>query len=389
MNGDATTERTEGGRTEGDLDNVRPIDPRRTEGRAHPPIIATAVEPPKRGGGVAKRVLLIILPLVVLGLGGREGLRWWEHDRFFVETDDAYVTAEITWVAAKIAGHVSEIAVRANQHVEAGEVIARIDDGDYRLAIRAANDKLASGRATVERVGRQIEAARATVGQTAAQLESARATLRKAEGDFTRQSELSANRYASVATADSARAARDTAAAAVTAAEAGLAQAKTNVTVVEAQRAEAEGALRESETTLAKAERDLSFTEIKAPVDGVVGTHAVEVGAYVAAGTRIVPIIADDGYHLDANFKETQLANIRPGAPVEVRLDAYPDRVFTARVASLSPGTGAVFSLLPPENATGNFTKIVQRLPVRLDVDDPDHLLRSGLSAAVAVDTRG
>jgi len=366
--------------------NVRSIDSRHADGRVPPSEVAA---PAPREKKIVKRAILVALLLGAATLGGREGLRWWEHGRFLVETDDAYVTAETTWIAAKISGHIASIPVSANQRVKAGDVIARVDDGDHRLAIRAARDKLASQAATVERVARQIGASRAAVEQAAAQLESARATLRKAESDFARQSELAAGRVASVATVDTARAARDTAAAAVTAAEAAVSLARNNVAVVEAQKVEASGAYAELETTLAKAERDLSFTEIKAPVDGVVGSRAVELGAFVVPGTRIVPLIADDGYHVDANFKETQLAGIHPGSPVELTLDAYPGRVFAARVVSLSPGTGAVFSLLPPENATGNFTKIVQRVPVRLSVEDPERLLRSGLSAVVAVDTRG
>jgi len=368
------------------MENARSTDSPFADGRDRP---SRAAALRSMGKTVLKRVLLSALLLGVATLGVGEGWRWWNHDRYFVETDDAYVTAETTWVAAKISGHIAEIAVSANQHVKAGDVIARVDDGDYRLAIRAARDKLASQAATVERVGRQIDASRASVAQSTAQLESARATLRKAEADFTRQNELTTNRVASVAASDTARAARDTASAAVTAAEASVLLARNNVAVVEAQKVEAESAYRELETTLAKAERDLSFTEIKAPVDGVTGARAVELGAFVAAGSRIVPLIADNGYHVDANLKETQLTGVRPGSPVELTLDAYPGRTFAARVASLSPGTGAVFSLLPPENATGNFTKIVQRLSVRLDVDDPDHLLRSGLSAVAAVDTRG
>jgi membrane fusion protein, multidrug efflux system len=366
----------------------------RTSDRRTAPAAAPAPAPnpappaPKAPGNPRKALILLAIALTAGGIGARYGYQWYTHDRFFVTTDNAYVTADITQIAAKVPGYIAEIAVSENSRVKAGDVLARIDGGDYELAVRAAREKLDSQRATIERIARQAEAARMAVVQAKAQAESTRATLARANAEFGRQAELSTARFASLSALDAARAARDTASASVRAADASVSQAEANVLVTEAQRAEAVSVLAEQKTTLAKAERDLSFTEIRAPVGGIVGTRAVEIGSYVQAGSRITGLVASGKTEIDANFKETQIAGLKPGAPVEVRADAFDGRVFPGKLVSLSPATGAVFSLLPPENATGNFTKIVQRLPVRIKVEDPEGLLRTGLSVDVAVDRR-
>lgn len=392
MDAQGNVERMESGATE-TSDTVRPFDRHAPGHASHQPHRQAVGKPePAPKGGAKRKAVLPILALAVLGLGGHYGYRWWIHDRFFITTDDAYVAADITQIAAKVSGYVATMDVQANQRITAGDIIARIDDGDYRLAVRTARNKLDSQNATIARIERQIAAARAGVGQAQAQVESARASLTRASADFERQSSLTASRVGSAAQLDAARAARDTAAAAVRSADATLNQSQANVAVYEAQKVEAENARAELETAIDKAERDLSFTVIRAPVDGTIGARAVEVGAYVQPGTRITALIADGGLHIDANFKETQIDGIHPDSPVEIMVDAYPDRALEGRVVSLSPATGATFSLLPPENATGNFTKIVQRVPVRVAVSDKDvadGLLRAGLSVLVGVDKRG
>ena len=173
--------------------------------------------------------------------------------------------------------------------------------------------------------------------------------------------------------------------------EAGLVAAKANVDVLQAQRHEAESLAAELRTAVERAKRDLDFTTIRAPFDGVVGNKAVEAGAYVMPGTRIAALVPLQSVRVDANFKETQVQRMRPGQPVTLTIDAYPDREIHGSVDSFSPASGSVFSLLPPDNATGNFTKIVQRLPVRVRVPEDvarEGFLRPGLSAVVRVDTR-
>jgi membrane fusion protein (multidrug efflux system) len=360
--------------------------------RAQPSAAPTAAARPaaKRRRPLRGLVLLAALA-AALGYGGYRAQHWWAEGRFLVATDDAYVRADITVLAAKVSGYVASVEVENNQPVRIGDPIARIDDGDYRLALEAARARLATQRSTVERIGKQIEAAGAAVARAEAQLAAARADALRAAADFARQAELARSSFASRARLDGATADRDRSEAAVRSAEAGLAAERANVGVLVAQRAEAERAAGELETEVAKALRDVSFTVIRAPVAGVVGNKAVEVGAYVQPGTRLAALVPLESVHIDANFKETQLAGIEPGQKARIAVDAFPDREILGTVESVAPASGAVFSLLPPENATGNFTKIVQRVPVRIRIEPEvaqEGVLRPGLSVVVDVDTR-
>ncbi|MEE1610994.1 HlyD family secretion protein [Microvirga sp. CF3016] len=350
-----------------------------------------AAEPKARKGGFGKKAVILAVLAAALAFGGYEGYHWWTEGRFMVSTDDAYVQADITILSAKISGYVSSVAVTNNQSVRTGDLIAKIDDGDYRLALQSAKDKFATQQSAIARVGRQIEAGRASVAQAEAQVVSAQAEAERAESDYARQQQLARSDYTSRAALENAKAARDRANAEVKSAQAALAAARANVEVLAAQRNEGERLAAELQTAVDKAERDLSFTEIRAPVDGVVGNKAMEVGTYVQPGARLAALVPLTSVRVDANFKETQLASLRPGQKVHVKVDAFPDSDIVGTVESVSPASGAVFSLLPPENATGNFTKIVQRVPVRVTVS-PEvaqrGLLRPGLSVVVDVDTR-
>jgi membrane fusion protein (multidrug efflux system) len=342
-------------------------------------------------GGNRKRAVLAAGLLVVLAAGGAYGYRYATVGRYFVSTDDAYVRANNTTVAAKIAGYIANIAVTDNQHVHAGDVIATIDDGDYRLAVQSARDKLATQEATVARLGRQAEAQQAAIDQAQAQLASAQAAARRTQNDFERQQALVAKDFASRATFDQAQAARDQAAAMVDNGKAMVTAAQSNLDVIKAQQQEAVRTAAELRTALAKTERDLSFTVIRAPVDGVFGNRAAQPGDYVQPAQRLASVVPLNDVYIDANFKETQLARLSPGQPVTISVDALPGREIEGTVASMAPASGAVFSLLPPDNATGNFTKIVQRVPVRVAVPTDvaaELLLRPGMSVVVSVDTR-
>jgi membrane fusion protein (multidrug efflux system) len=348
------------------------------------------VEPKAKRKFSKKPVILAVLA-AALGFGAYEGHEWWTNGRFMVSTDAAYVQADITILSAKVSGYVTSLAVANNQSVKAGELIAKIDDGDYRLALQSAKDKLATQASTVARIGRQIEAGRASVTQAEAQIAAARADAERAEADYNRQVQLSRSDYTSKATLENAKAGRDRADANVRSAQAAQVAAAANVDVLSAQRTEAQRVVAELQTTVEKAERDLSFTEIRAPFDGVIGNKAVEVGTFVQPGARLAALVPLTSVHVDANFKETQLASLKPGQQVHIEVDAFPDTDIVGTVESVAPASGAVFSLLPPENATGNFTKIVQRVPVRVTVSEDiaqKGLLRPGLSVVVSVDTR-
>jgi membrane fusion protein (multidrug efflux system) len=310
--------------------------------------------------------------------------------RFYISTDDAYVRANNTMLGARVAGHIAAILPRDNALVHASDVIFRIDDGDYRIAVDAARTKIATQQATIDRIGRQIDAQVAAVEQAQANLASAEAGLRRASLDYDRQQSLSTKGFASHATFEQSEAARDQGIAGVKAAQAAHDTAKSNVDVTRAQQAEAVAQLAELKTSLAKAERDLDFASVRSPVEGTFSNRLVNTGDFVAVGQRLGNVVPLDDVYIDANFKETQLKRIRPGQPVTIKVDAYGFRKFKGTVESLSPAAGSVFTLLPPDNATGNFTKIVQRLPVRIRVPKDvarQNLLRAGMSVYATVDT--
>jgi len=346
---------------------------------------------PARKKGRSKKPLLFAVVAAALGFGVYEGYGWWTDGRFMVSTEDAYVQADITILSAKVSGYVQSVAVTNNQSVKAGDLIAKIDDGDYRLALRSAQDKLSTQQSAIARIGRQIEAGRASVAQAHALIAAAQADAERAESDYARQQQLARSDFTSRAALENAKAARDRAVANVQSAQAALSAARANVDVLAAQQTEAQRVAAELQTVVERAERDLSFTEIRAPVDGVIGNKAMEVGTFVQPGARLAALVPLASVRVDANFKETQLASLKVGQKVHIEVDAFPDAEVVGTVESVSPASGAVFSLLPPENATGNFTKIVQRVPVRVSVDPAvvrQGILRPGLSVVVDVDTR-
>jgi membrane fusion protein (multidrug efflux system) len=357
-----------------------------------PAKIAIEIPPSQaRSPKVRRLAMLGVALLVAAAAGGNFGYRWWTVGRFIEATDDAYVSAHNTTLAAKVAGYVSSIAADDNARVRAGDVIATIDDGDFRLAVDAARDKVATQQATVDRIGRQIVAQQAQVAQAKAQLVSAQAGETRMRLELDRQQSLAQRDFASRQTLEQAQSNRDQAVAGVQSAQAAVDAADANVDVLRAQQQEAAKTLQELRTALAKAERDLSFTVIRAPVDGVIGNRAVQTGDFVQTGQRLASLVPLDDVYVDANFKETQLAHLQPGQKVTITVDALPDQAIQGTVTSLAPASGAVFSLLPPDNATGNFTKIVQRLPVRVSVPldvATLRVLRPGMSVVVSVNTK-
>jgi membrane fusion protein (multidrug efflux system) len=290
-----------------------------------------------------------------------------------------------------VAGYLASVPVTDNTYVHIGDVIATIDDGDYRLAVDSAREKAATQEATIARMVHQITAQEAAVEQARTQLVSAQAAATRTELELTRQNQLVARDASSRQLLEQAQANRDQAVAGVQGARAAIDSAAANVDVLKGQRQEAISTLNELKTALAKAERDLSFTVIRAPLDGVIGNRAVQTGDYVQTGQRLASLVPLDDVYVTANFKETQLAHLRPGQTAAIAVDALPEHSIEGTVESFSPASGSVFSLLPPDNATGNFTKIVQRLPVRIHVPADvarEGLLRPGMSVVVRVNTK-
>jgi membrane fusion protein, multidrug efflux system len=338
-----------------------------------------------------KRLAGIAVLLAVMGVAGYYATYWWTTGRFLVWTDDAYVGAYTTTLAAKISGYVASVAVEDNVAVKTGDIVATIDEGDYRLAVETARDKVATQQATIERIAKQIVAQVAAVDQAKAQLAASQAGATRAQLELARQQALASRDFASRQTLEQTIANNDQAIAAVQSAQAVVQSAAATVDVLKGQREEAVGTLKEQETALAKAERDLSFTVIRAPFDGVIGNRGVHTGDYVQPGQRLASLVPLDAIYVDANFKETQLAKLRPGQPASITVDALPDRVFEGEVTSFAPASGSMFSLLPPDNATGNFTKIVQRVAVRVRMPAAvarEGVLRPGMSVVVSVDTK-
>jgi membrane fusion protein (multidrug efflux system) len=366
-------------------DRPAPDKPANEKPAATPAAAASAA--PKSG----KRRLVLMGVATLLALAAASyGVHYILVGRFFVSTDDAYVRANNTMLGARVSGHIAAILPGDNSPVHTGEVILKIDDGDYRIAVEAARTRIATQQATIDRIGRQVTALESAVEQAQAQVVSAEAALKRAGLDFDRQQALSAKGFASHATYEVSEATRDQGMAALKSAQAAYDAARDNVEVTKAQQAEGRAQLAELQTSLAKAERDLDFTLVRAPVDGTFSNRLVNVGDFVVVGQRLGNVVPLNDVFIDANFKETQLKRIRPGQPVTISVDAYGHRKFSGTVDSISPAAGSVFTLLPPDNATGNFTKIVQRLPVRVRVPKDvarQNLLRAGMSVYATVDT--
>ena len=307
-----------------------------------------------------------------------------------VSTDDAYVGADMAIISPKVAANVADVPIIENQHVKEGEVLVRLDNGDYRLAVDQADARLATQRAAIATFEAQIRAAEATAAQMRAQLEASNANVIKRQSDYARTKPLADRGYTPQSTLDATIAARDSAIAQEKAGEAAIETAEANIALLRAQREQALKIAKELEVQVEKAKRDLSFTVIRAPLNGYVGNRNVQVGDYVTPGKRLAAVVPLDKVYVDANLKETQLGEVVVGEKAIVRVDALGGAAFEGTVESVSPASGSQFSLLPPENATGNFTKIVQRVPVRIavSVGQAECKLRPGMSVVVEIDTR-
>lgn len=358
---------------------------------AAPVVQAPPVPERPRKRGAARKLIVLALVIAALAAGG-----WWVHDywtagRFQVSTDDAYVGADLTIVSPKVSGYVAAVNVAANQKVKAGDALVTLDDGDYRIARDQAKAQIASQELTLKRIDAQHAGALAAVEQARAQQQSAEAVQANAATAQKRAADLVQSRVGSQAALDQANAALAQADASRAAAQAQVTVAQANADVLLAQRAEAASVVTGQRLTLEKAERDLAFTVLRAPYDGIVGNVAVQKGNLVSAGGRLLALVPADALYVDANYKETQLAAIVPGAKAKVFVDAWDGEPIVGTVGSIAPASGSVFSLLPAENATGNFTKVVQRVPVRIELPAEalaSGRLRAGLSVVVDIDVR-
>ena len=350
--------------------------------------VAIAPPPPQKK---RRSFLLPVVMLAALGAAGWYGYNWWIDGRFMVSTDDAYIEGDIAMISPKVSGYVESVQVIANQAVKAGDPLVTLDTGDYTIAVEQAKAQIVTEQLSLQRIDAQIVGAEAAQKQAEAQLGALQAALRGAEINQKRASDLQQKDVGTVASLDNAQVALDQAKANLAAGEAAVASAAANIILLQAQRKEAESTIRSTELTRDKAERDLSFTTLRAPYDGIIGNVSVQTGDLVSPGQRLAALVPVKELYIEANFKETQIGHLKTGEKVRVHVDAFDDEAIEGVVQSIAPASGSVFSMLPPENATGNFTKVIQRVPVRIalpkDVLDSGRL-RAGLSVVVDVDTR-
>ncbi len=341
------------------------------------------------GNGARRRAVVWLILLLVAGIGFVPGSRvlrkWMSHET----TEDAFIEGPVVQVASQVAGRVLKVNVADNQQVAAGQVLVELDPVDYRSALAQSEAALAVARSQVEEARAGLAVAEASVGQAEAEVRVAETTAQNAEADLKRYQELAKTSAISSQTVDTAQAAARNAAARIEASRKQLAAARSQVGSANARVLSSQAAVRESETKVDQARQKLSYTQIKAQTPGRVTRKSVEPGNYVNTGQALMAVVGRPVWVV-ANFKETQLGKMRPGQPVEVRVDAFPGRVLPARVDSIQAGTGSRFSLLPPENATGNFVKVVQRVPVKITFEpsaDPAvlALLTPGMSVVPEV----
>lgn len=296
-------------------------------------------------------------------------LLYWLEVRHYESTDDAFVAARSFSVASKVGGYVTDVPVTDNQHVNAGDLLAKIDERDYRVAIDQANAQVASAKANIANVEAQIDSQREQIKQAQAQLEQAQAQLQFAQEEFKRAEELVEKGAGTVQRQQQTRSDLQAQQANTERAKTAVTSAQLGIRTLQAQLEGAKAQFEQSQAQLDQAELNLQYTNVVAAQSGRVVKLSGAKGTFVTAGQSLMMFVPDEVWVV-ANYKETQLRDMRPGQPVEIRIDAYPSYKLTGHVDSVQPGSGTAFSLLPAENATGNYVKVVQRVPVKIVVDN-------------------
>jgi membrane fusion protein (multidrug efflux system) len=338
-----------------------------------------------------RKLLLTGAVLAALVGGVWYGWDYWTVGQYQVSTDDAYVKADNTTIAPKISGYLHQVLVGDNERVRAGQTLARIDDRDFKVALDQAKADVAAAKAAISSKQAQLEVQQAVINAAKATIDVDDANVIFAAQDNKRYSALASTGYGSVqnaqlsqskiASAEATRA-RDTA---------NLTSATKQVDLLKAEIVQAEAALARARALQSQAELNLSYTAIVAPIDGVVGNRTLRVGQFVQAGTQLMSVVPARGAYVIANYKETQLTDVHEGQAVEIAVDMFPGQLVHGHVDSLAPASGQEFALLPPDNATGNFTKVVQRIPVKIALDEGSNsliALRPGMSVIPTIETR-
>ncbi len=315
------------------------------------------------------------------------GLAYWLNVRHYETTDDAFIAARSFSVASKVGGYVIDVPVTDNQHVKAGDVLARIEPRDYEIAIDQANAQVAVAEANLHNIEAQIASQKEQVAQARAQVDQADAQLQFAQEEEARARDLVQRGAGTVQREQQTRSDMQSQEANTTRAKAALTASELGIKTLQAQLESAKASLQQAKAQLDQANLNLQYTTVTAAESGRVVKLSAAKGALATAGQSLMMFVPDDVWVV-ANYKETQLTDIRPGQPVEVRIDAYPHRKLTGKVASVQPGSGTAFSLLPAENATGNYVKVVQRVPVKITIDNWPEDLPVGPGMSVVPWTR-
>ncbi|WP_414650617.1 HlyD family secretion protein [Ensifer sp.] len=348
----------------------------------------TATKPRRRW----LRGLLFASAAIAVATGAADfGWRYWTTGRFQVSTDDAYVKADSTTIAPKVSGHIAEVLVADNEKVKAGQILAKIDDRDFKVSLEQARAQVEAAEANITNKQSALAAQQSAIDAAKATVEADRADQTFAEQDDKRYSELAKQGFGTIQNAQQAASRIAAARAAVTRDGAALANAVKQLDVIKAEVAQAKAALDSVKAAEHQAELNLSYTALAAPITGVIGNRTLRVGQYVQAGTQLMAVVPTDEAYIVANYKETQLADVHPGQAVTIEVDTFPGQLFEGHVDSISPASGQEFALLPPDNATGNFTKVVQRIPVKIVLDRSAPVsvaLRPGMSVYPTIDTK-
>jgi membrane fusion protein (multidrug efflux system) len=335
-----------------------------------------------------RRLLMAGAGVAVLAGASWYGWDYWTTGRFLVSTDDAYVKADNTTVAPKVSGYLHEVLVGDNERVRGGQVLARIDDRDFKVALDQAKADVAAAEAAIASKQAQLDVQQTVINAAKATLDVDNASATFATQENKRYTDLAATGYGSVQNAQSAQSRNAGALAAIERDKANLASALKQVELLKAEIAQSIAAASRANALQHQAELNLSYATIVAPIDGVVGNRTLRAGQYVQAGTQLMSVVPASGAYVIANFKETQLTNVQAGQPVDIDVDMFPGRPVHGHVDSLAPASGQEFALLPPDNATGNFTKVVQRIPVKIMLDASSVELRPGMSVIPTIQTQ-
>jgi membrane fusion protein, multidrug efflux system len=355
------------------------------------PALASAPAPAARQKLNFRKMLMTGAAIAALAGAAWYGWNYWTVGQYLVSTDDAYVKADNTTIAPKVSGYLREVLVGDNEHVSAGQVLARIDERDFQVALDQARSDVAAAQAAIGSKQAQLEVQQAVIDAARATVDVDTATVTFAAQENKRYTDLAASGYGSVQNAQQAQSHIAGAKATIQRDTANLASALKQVDLLKAEIAQATATLARARAAQSQADLNLGYTRIIAPIDGIVGNRTLRTGQFVQAGTQLMSVVPAAGAYVVANYKETQLTDVREGQEVDIAVDMFPGRTVHGHVDSIAPASGQEFALLPPDNATGNFTKVVQRIPVKIVLDasnDASVELRPGMSVIPTIETK-